>query len=188
MPLITTQSARGYGWSTVVAPEIGDFQSIASTTVGSGGQSSVTFSGIPNTYKHLQLRVSVLKTTNPGTLLRVNTDATTGNYANHIMYGTGSGVVQSYADPNYVGIVWALNEGGTSTTPSVAIIDILDYASTTKLKTVRAIGGSDNNGTGQVHLGSGMNHTITSAITSLTFFGGGSNYNEYSTFALYGVK
>ena len=32
------------------------FESIQTVTVGSGGQSSISFSSIPSTYKHLQLR------------------------------------------------------------------------------------------------------------------------------------
>ena len=34
----------------------GAYESIASTTVGSGGVSTITFSSIPDTYKHLQIR------------------------------------------------------------------------------------------------------------------------------------
>ena len=33
------------------------YESIATQTVGAGGVASVTFSSIPSTYKHLQLRI-----------------------------------------------------------------------------------------------------------------------------------
>jgi hypothetical protein len=34
-----------------------DFDSIATTTVGAGGASTITFSSIPSTYRHLQIRL-----------------------------------------------------------------------------------------------------------------------------------
>lgn len=33
-----------------------DYDSIATTTVGAGGAASITFSSIPSTYQHLQIR------------------------------------------------------------------------------------------------------------------------------------
>jgi hypothetical protein len=35
------------------------YESIATTTVGSGGSATVTFSSIPATYKHLQVRTLI---------------------------------------------------------------------------------------------------------------------------------
>lgn len=162
------------------------YESIATVTVGAGGTSAITFSSIPQTYQHLQIRCNSLKSTNPGTLLRINGIST--NYANHILYGDGAGSAQAYTDPNYQGIVWALNDNGSATVPTAAIVDILDYASTTKLKVIRAIGGADLNGSGNVYIGSGMYTASTQAITSLTFFGSGANYNQNTQIALYGIK
>jgi hypothetical protein len=34
----------------------GDYQSIETVTVGSGGQATITFASIPATFKHLQIR------------------------------------------------------------------------------------------------------------------------------------
>jgi hypothetical protein len=165
----------------------GAYDSLATVTVGATAVANIEFAGIPNTYKHLQLRCFSLKSSNPGTYIRVNGVSASGNYANHILYGTGSSAL-AYTDPNYVGVVWAINDAGTTTIPSIAIVDILDYASTTKLKTFRALGGADTNGAGTVHLGSGMLHTSTSPITSLTINGGGANFNQYTQISLYGVK
>ena len=165
----------------------GAYDSLATVTVGATAVANIEFAGIPSTYKHLQLRCFSLKSSNPGTYIRTNGNATAGNYANHILYGTGSAAA-AYTDPNYPGVVWAINDAGTTTIPAIAIVDILDYASTTKLKTFRALGGADTNGGGTVHLGSGMNHTSTSPITSLTINGAGANFNQYSSFSLYGIK
>jgi hypothetical protein len=69
------------------------------------------------------------------------------------------------------------------------VIDILDYANTNKYKTIRYLSGYDANGSGRVGLGSGSWRS-TSAVTSITLQGleYSSNYKQYSSFALYGIK
>ena len=167
----------------------GAYDSLATVTVGATAVANIEFTGIPQTYKHLQLRCLSLKSSNPGTNIRINGDATAGNYPQHILYGTGTGSAQAYADiVNYTGFVWGVDDAGSTTVPVASIIDILDYTSTTKLKTIRALGGADRNGAGQIWLGSGMNKVITAAVTSITFNGNGANFNQYSSFSLYGVK
>ena len=72
----------------------------------------------------------------------------------------------------------------------VSIIDIHDYASTTKAKTVRSIGGFDDNATigiSRMQLSSGL-WTQTTAISSLVFTFGGDALNAGSVFSLYGIK
>jgi hypothetical protein len=166
----------------------GAFDALSTITVGATAVASIEFAGIPQTYKHLQLRCHSLKSANPGTLMRVNGNSTVGNYSNHILYGEGSGSALAYTDPNYAGMVWALNDAGTTTIPAIAIIDMLDYASTTKLKTIRSLGGADKNGSGNIYFASGMNTVITSPITSIILNGAGANFNQNSQFTLYGVK
>ena len=77
---------------------------------------------------------------------------------------------------------------------AVSVIDILDYANTNKFKTVRALTGDDNNNStnyGYISLSSSLWRS-TSAITSLTFDQESSssttNFVQYSSFALYGIK
>jgi hypothetical protein len=67
------------------------------------------------------------------------------------------------------------------------IIDILDYADTNKYKTVRALSGTDNNGSGDIILGSGL-YQQTTAITSITLEANGVNWLTNSSFALYGIR
>ncbi len=72
----------------------GAYDSIATTTVGSGGTASVTFSSISQTYTHLQIRWLMRSNrasgTNDGLQVRFNSD-TGSNYSNHLLYGDGSG-------------------------------------------------------------------------------------------------
>jgi len=64
-------------------------------------------------------------------------------------------------------------------------MDIFDYSNTNKFKTSRELGGYDLNGSGGVGFISG-NFRSTSAITSIAF--AGTTFQQYSSFALYGVK
>ena len=67
------------------------------------------------------------------------------------------------------------------------IVDILDYASTSKNTTTRALAGYDNNGNGSLYVKSGL-WLDTSAITSITVTPNAGNWVEHSTLALYGIK
>ena len=70
------------------------------------------------------------------------------------------------------------------------MIDIIDYASTSKNKTVRIFTGQDTNGTDgqQIQFGSGVWQS-TAAITSLTFrYSASRPFTTDAKIALYGVK
>ena len=169
----------------------GAYDSIATSTVGSGGTSSITFSSIPSTYQHLQIR-AIARTDRAGAVdsikMRFNSD-TTANYAFHYLYGDGSTAVGD-AGPNtsYMALLEATGNTATSGIFGAFVTDILDYDNTSKYKTVRNLGGDDRNGSGLMSLTSGLWQS-TSAITSITIFPfTGPNFVQYSSFALYGIK
>jgi hypothetical protein len=160
----------------------GSYESIA-TALGTGSSGVITFSSIPSTYKHLQIRLVGFQATNNDIFIKVNSDA---GVRQHWIMGNGSsataGTNTGTGDGQYFGTT-----GFPSTTdPSAYIIDFLDYGSTTKAKTVRTLGGYDSNGSGRIHLLSHL-FTTTSAISSITFTSGNS-YSSNSQFALYGIK
>lgn len=126
--------------------EVGDFESIATVTLGAAGPTDFQFSSIPQTYKHLQLRVSCLPSTTQGKI-NFNGDTTDANYYGHAVYGNGSTAgATSNASP-------LVHLGGMSNTQPIAMIfDILDYTNTNKYKTVRCLLGQDINGSGQLAL------------------------------------
>lgn len=161
------------------------YESIASASLS--GVSTISFTSIPSTYKSLQLRF--ITTNNIASYIRFNTDSTTGNYNGHYLWGDGSSVYASSASAltNTNRIFPGLGPQ-TATNPYVGIIDIVDYASTTKNKTVRNFVGQDNNdGTGRIFVTSGL-WLSTSAITTIEFFSPGSNFAANSAIALYGIK
>ena len=171
----------------------GDYESIASVTVGSGGASSVSFSSIPSTYTHLQIR-GIARSTRSSTTdyysLQFNGDTTT-NYSFHVVQGDGS-VAQADASGSTSTITCNRIAGATASANvfGALICDILDYRSTNKGKTVRSLAGVDNNGSGMVALASGGWYKTPEAITSIsiTATNGTSNWVQYSSFALYGIK
>lgn len=161
------------------------FESIATTTVGAGGSSSITFSSIPSTYTHLQIRGWASSASTPRIYLRYNSDSGT-NYTYHFLEGNGSGAVAS-AGANQTENWLFINGFIGANTPSPFIIDILDYADTNKFKTIRSLHGGENNSAGNIALCSGLWRS-TSAITSINLFPSSSSFAQYSTFALFGIK
>ena len=170
----------------------GSYYSIATTTVGGGGSSSISFTSIPNTYKHLEIRGFAQNSATNNQYLQVVLNSDTGaNYSVHFMSGNGSaeaaGAATSY---NNGGIYWAMGVPGTSLANvyGANVTTILDYANTSKYKTIRSIDGFDANGSGGIDLVSNLWQS-TSAITSITLIvNGGNNFRQYSQFALYGIK
>lgn len=67
--------------------------------------------------------------------------------------------------------------------------DVLDYQNTNKYKTVRVLSGTDQNGTtGRLYFMSNLWQS-TSAISTVTITATyGTGLQEYSKFALYGIK
>jgi hypothetical protein len=165
------------------------YESIASTA-GTGSSGTITFSSIPATYASLQIRSNFFTAAygTPNVNVQLNGD-TGSNYAFHWLRGTGS-----------VGTTGQASQTNMRLVPSsididsdygvAAIMDIHDYASTTKNKTIRSFGGSDGDvyfASGTVALLSGV-WLNTNAITSITIFLGAGSFSTNSTFALYGVK
>jgi hypothetical protein len=81
------------------------------------------------------------------------------------------------------------DRGGYSSTtsPQVGIINLIDYSSTSKNKTIRVTQGTDKNGSGVLQLHSGAWYN-TNAINSVNIFSQGANFNTGTTIALYGIK
>jgi hypothetical protein len=175
--------------------DAGDFESIATVSVGSGGAANVEFTSIPSTYSHLQIR-SLAQTDRSGigrdiVNININND-TSSNYARHYLAGDGSSAVAGGSTSVTKG---ELVETGTTAGASFGafVVDLLDYANTNKYKTVRSFGGVDVNGTvggygGTINLYSTL-WLSTSAITSIKLAPlNGTQFNQYSSFALYGIR
>jgi hypothetical protein len=162
------------------------FESIATVTVGGGGAASVAFTSIPATYTHLQIRYSGRNTVDNNAAVYMTVNGDTGsNYSWHQIFGSGSSVgTQASTSATFMSVG---QESSTSNVFDSHVIDILDYAKTNKNKTFRTLGGWDESTQGRVFLRSGL-WMNTSAITSITLTPSSSNFAQYSSFALYGIK
>ena len=172
------------------AAALNSYESIQTYTIGAGGATDVTFSIIPSTYKHLQIRAisrtSFASYPDAGKM-QFNGD-TGNNYAWHRLSGDGSTATAGGENTkSYMSLMDEAYAGNTSGIFTAEVIDILDYANTSKYKTSRALGGLDANGSGSVRLHSGLWQS-TSAITSIKLFPSNGNYVQYTQFALYGIK
>lgn len=189
-----TSTASGGISGTVVNPDLGAFFPIRGYVVPATAQSSITFSNIPSTYTHLQLRYTARATdsdTNQFIYIKFNGD-TAANYSAHRIVGDGSTAATGYNTTDgkiyYVGQVPAAS--ATSGIFGSGIIDILEYTNVNTYKTIRGLFGYDANGSGNMYFGSG-NWRSTSAINSITITHQATTSGglaQYSSFALYGVK
>jgi hypothetical protein len=164
---------------------------IASSTVTTvGGVPSITFSSIPQTFTHLQLRSFCRTTAGIGTgniLAQFNGDGG-NNYTRHIIQGDGSSVVVAAAvSASSASVGGVVGTFAASNTFEASISDILEYTSTSRNKVSKDLRGCDYNGTGIVALYSSawMN---TSAINSILLFPAAGNFDVGSRFDLYGIS
>ena len=193
--------ASGNASGTVITPN--SFESIATYTA-TGGETSFTFSSIPQTYKSLQIRWMYRDAGN-GTVagtcsLAVNMNGTTDDLPYHQLYGNGtSAVANGYSNTSgsYYLVYGAgiLANTASANMYGVGIMDILDYSTTTKLKTIRTINGSERNGLansvgepGIINLSSSFRTTNTNAITSVKLQSWYNSFVAGTTFAHYGIK
>jgi hypothetical protein len=158
------------------------------TTTLTSSASSITFSGLSaySDYKHLQIR-AVVNSADAGTnlnpmSLQMNSD-TGNNYSRHNLYGNGSSVAsQGVSSSTNI----YLNDVAPESNDNFGaiVMDILDYTSTTKYKTVRALlGGVD----GQYNIGLWSGAWLsTSAVDTLTF--SGTTFQTASRFSIYGIR
>jgi hypothetical protein len=164
------------------------YESISTVTVGAGGSSSISFTSIPSTYKHLQVRWIGRDIGNAlgYALLRFNSD-TGSNYSYHTLYGDGSIVGVDTGTSTTYGVSGLY--GGTSSIFAANVLDILDYANTNKFKTTRVLDGFDVNGSGGYLEFTSSLWRSTSAVTSIAIEPqAGKTFAQYSQFALYGIK
>lgn len=163
--------------------------------VGSAGAATVTFSSIPQTFTHLQMRwIASPDTANSQDLLmRFNGD-TAADYTTHVMYGQGSTAVR-YNEISQTSLRVATAAGSTNLSGAfcAGVMDIADYVSTSKNKTFRALIGFDTNAStaniayGGIQFQSGFWFKTPEAISSISLTVSAGLMKQYSSFALYGV-
>jgi hypothetical protein len=159
------------------------------TVLATGSQTSITFSSIPQTYKHLQLRI-VAKNNNGSNSqgqVRYNNDSSF-IYTSHQMVQISGGVQSQMIGQNsFYGQVGVYSNNSDSTNFAPSIMDILDYRNTGKNRTAKILNGLVGS-LNRVFMTSHL-YRSTSAVTSITFLmDNGATLSTDSRFSLYGIK
>lgn len=182
---ISTGTKRSKVWDQSAVVITNSFESIATVNVGAGGASYVEFTSIPQTFTHLQVRAMTNAASASWVVLTLNGDTTTNNYAHHRLGSDGASSILGSnignSATNYVFTSYP-HTGGS-------VIDILNYSNSTRNKTVRGLHAhkSDSTTEGEVNF---MAHLWmnTNAVTSIKFSLPSTTFNQYTTFALYGIR
>jgi hypothetical protein len=197
MPIIAGRASAAYGAgfaavTTVAFAPIGAYDALATVIVPSGGLSSITFAGIPQTgYSHLQIR-GILKTTtnsnSDGNLIYRFNDDSGANYSQHALQANGSSASSGGGGNSTncgIGFATGSNANNTNTFAGY-VIDILNYANPNTYKTTRSQEGYVLPGVeGSCWIRSN-NWRSFAGINQITF--SGSTFVENASFTLYGVK
>ena len=163
---------------------------IASTTVGSGGVTSVTFSSIPATYTDLLVYQSARSDSSaPYRYQNMTFNGSGTGYTWKDLYGDSGTVGSQSASTTYAGYTPAAT--ATTSTFSNTEYYISNYASSNN-KSWYDNSVTENNastsGSIITEMGVGV-WANSAAITSITLTAyGTSNYVQYSSFYLYGIK
>ena len=185
-------SAGAYGWgSASSAGGASAFDSIATWSAGDNSSKEISFTSIPSTYKHLQIRGYFELTTEGQTpLLRFNGDSGS-NYSWHTIRQYNNTLLDTYgiANTSYAQQTFQWGTYGTqgSGFPNNIIIDIFDYNDTNKFKICEATAFSAKfaNSLQRVSYSSGM-WRGGSAISSISF--NALLYTSNTRVSLYGIK
>ena len=161
-----------------VAGDTGAMFALQAIQIGADGASSITFSNIPATYAHLQVRILYKNSAGGSTFMTLNSiSATKGHY----LYAEQTTASSGTSGTNFIA-------NASSSYFGIAIVDILDYANVNKNVTVRTVAGWDGNGSGQISINSQFYNLSSTAVNSMTFTPTSGTFNQYTQFALYGVK
>ena len=169
----------------------GAYDSLANTAITTG-TASLTWSGIPAGYKHLQIRYYArfnLTSDTGSPSFQFNGD-TGANYSFHQIYGDGAGNTGATGNASQTRLSAAqiASDNVAANYFGAGYINILDYGSTVKNKTMDSFGGWTVVTNSLINYRSGV-WLSTAPITSITIFPTASgNWLQYSNFALYGVK
>lgn len=177
---------------TTPAGDLGVMFPIQMVSVGAAGASTISFTSIPSTYKHLEIRYIVradVADFDSALLMRFNS-VTASDYSWHLLRGSGSSFYADGAANNNNPLVASqVGNDSLANVYGAGTISVLDYANTNKYKTGRAFGGFDVNGSGGYLQLASQSWRSNTAISSIQLtFSTGSGFRQYSQFALYGIK
>jgi hypothetical protein len=166
------------------------FESISTVTIGGTPQSTIEFTSIPSTYKHLQVRGIAKSTGSAATFAAIRLNGDNGaNYSAHEISSDGLGSVGAYGASN-TSNGWADPIAGTAVANLFTgfTLDVFDYQNTDKYTTIRYLGGHNTNTVNCYLFMTSAAWRDTSVVNSLSLSFSDRNFGQYSSLALYGIK
>lgn len=156
---------------------------IQTVTVGAGGASSITFTGIPSTFNDLVLVLSARSTTS-SPIITLNLNGSAANFSNVYMSTPGAFPSSTATGTTFIGYASAT---GTDTVDAFGnlFMYLTNYSVATS-KTFSVDSASESMATAAyIHMvgGTWANNAV---VTSLTL--NASNFAQHSSASLYGVK
>jgi hypothetical protein len=165
------------------------FELIASSTVGSGGAASISFTGIASTYTDLMLMFSC-RASNAANYNDTNVTISGGTYGGtgKVLYAINGTTVGTYSPGSDPFFAYVTAGNNTANTFSNGYVYIPNYNSTTN-KSLFGDSVGENNGSNTILALSAGLYTSSTAINSITLTPSASaTFVQYSTAYLYGVK
>jgi hypothetical protein len=172
---------------------IGAYELLDTVSVSSSGQVSVTFSNLNtsygSTYQHLQLRMTHRAsggTRSDNVYLQLNSSTTGYDY--HYLYSTGT-ATSAGGSINQTNMIVGRLTGSTSGAGifGASVVNILNPFETTTNKSIRSLTTANDGTDNTIWLFSGQWRN-TGALTTLTLTSGATDFVQYSTFSLYGMR
>jgi len=160
---------------------------ISTVTVGSGGVSSISFTGIPQTYTDLMIYVSTRASAASDSVgLRFNGDSTS-NYL--YRYLLSNGTTSSVSNGTTTNTLGGRQPESTFTANTFGngYFYIPNYTSSS-YKPVSIDGVSENNATTSMIMLTASLWINASPISSIIIVPGSGNFVQYSTATLYGIR
>jgi hypothetical protein len=158
---------------------------IASSTVGSGGASSIDFSSIPSTYTDLVVKLST-RNTGTDTWMNLKFNGSSSNWSMRYFQGSGSSVSSGNDPANTYSIQQTISTY-TASTFGNAELYIPNYTSSNN-KSVSIDHVIETNATTAYQSLSALLWSNSAAINQVTITPNAGTFAQYSAAYLYGIK
>lgn len=193
--------ATGLRYRTMTIPTTGapasggNAMTLIASQINISSQSAVVFANIPQTFKHLQLRVTMRdQYANTGIApmnlyLNTTSGALSTSYYSHWLKGNTT-TVSSTASNGSDGIVNVATRTSANDTASVyaaSIVDILDYTNASKLPILRGLTGGYASAPA-VQLASGFLNSAGSVTQIILTTTNGAKFDVGARVSLYGIS
>ena len=176
---------------------LGSFESISTYTVSGSPVSSITFSSIPQTYKHLQMRFLVKNTlgNNDYSNVLMTINGSSGNYRYYRIgnfYNSG-GTQNNTANVNTYTYALAnaampCSGGNLTNIFGTGVLEFPNYSASSTYKSMMGAFGFSSNSNPDINFFGGSTTPFSDAISSIVLIGDSDQFAVGSTISLYGLK